>query len=58
LQVVEHGFGHLPFTKKQVITPIGTIFIIGIVMMMAMAKKSLHLSMIFLGFKVYGLAPS
>jgi len=52
--VVEHGLGHLPFTKKQVITPIGIVFTVGIVVMMAMEKKSLHLSMIFLGFKVYG----
>jgi uracil phosphoribosyltransferase len=52
--VVEHGLGHLPFTEKQVITPTGTVFTVGIVVMMAMAKKSLHLSMIFLGFRVYG----
>ncbi len=48
--MVEHGLGHLPFIEKQVIAPIGTIFIVGIVVMMAMAKKSFHLSMIFLGF--------
>jgi hypothetical protein len=54
LQVVEHGFSHLLFIEKQVITPTGTIFTVWIVMMMAMAKKSLHLFMIFLGFKVYG----
>jgi ATP/ADP translocase len=54
LQVVEHGLGHLPFIKKQVITPIGIVFTIGIVAMMAMAKKSFHLFMIFLGFRVYG----
>jgi hypothetical protein len=54
LQVVEHGLGHLPFIEKQVITPIGTVFTVGIVVMMAMAKKSFHLSMIFLGFRVYG----
>jgi len=52
--VVEHGLGHLPFTKKQIITPTSTVFTVGIVVMMAMAKKSLHLSMIFLRFKVYG----
>jgi hypothetical protein len=51
---VEHGLGHLPFTEKQVITPIGTFFIVGIVVMMAMARKSLHLFMISLGFRVYG----
>jgi hypothetical protein len=51
---VEHGLGHLPFIEKQVIAPTCTIFIVGIVMMMAMAKKSFHLSMIFLGFRVYG----
>jgi hypothetical protein len=48
--VVEHGFSHLFFIEKQVITPTSTVFTIGIVMMMAMAKKSFHLSMIFLGF--------
>jgi uracil phosphoribosyltransferase len=52
--VVEHGLGHLPFTEKQVITPTGTVFTVGIVVMMVMTKKSLHLSMIFLGFRVYG----
>jgi len=54
LQVVEHGFSHFPFTEKQIITPTSTVFIVGIVVMMAMTKKSLHLSMIFLGFRVYG----
>jgi len=54
LQVMEHGLGHLPFTEKQVITPTCTIFTVGIVVMMAMAKKSFYLSMIFLGFRVYG----
>jgi hypothetical protein len=52
MQVVEHGLGHLPFTEKQVITPTGTVFTVGIVVMMAMAKNSLYLSMIFLGFRV------
>ncbi len=39
LQVVEHGLGHLPFTEKQVITPTGTVFTVGIVVMMSMAKN-------------------
>jgi hypothetical protein len=51
---VEHGLGHLPFIEKQVITPTGIVFTVGIVVMKAMANKSLHLSMIFLGFRVYG----
>jgi hypothetical protein len=54
--VVEHGLSHLPFTEKQVITPTSSVFIVGIVVMMAMAmaKKSLHLFMNFLGFRVFG----
>jgi hypothetical protein len=51
---VEHGLGHFPFTEKKIITPTGTVFTVGIVVMMAMIKKSLHLSMILLGFRVYG----
>jgi hypothetical protein len=35
----EHGFDHLLFIEKKIITPIGTIFIVGIIMIWQWQKN-------------------